>query len=312
MTIEERNSHILEKIIVSADYPTTLHFIDRSGQTFNGIEVIHYVGKDKNNKIYFMCRCTCGNEFIARSNKKVISCGCGECSNKNALDKIIDTCYPTSHNFKDLTGKKLYGIEVLKYIGMDKHHAVYYKCKCRCGNEFITMGSRLQRGYKLSCGCYRTGLKKYNNKTHRKNDPIYPIYAEMNNLQNEVCDEWIGPTGFETFRDWMISQGFEKGINILRKDPNKEYSSENCILVKSELSTLFLTNGIFVTIDEYTYPLPVWAKIVDIKYATIWARLIAGWTPRDSVLTPVKGKPGIDVIDYIIPHEIERLNGCGQ
>lgn len=32
---------------------------------------------------------------------------------------------------------------------------VQWRCKCACGNEIITVGNSLRKGYTSSCGCYR-------------------------------------------------------------------------------------------------------------------------------------------------------------
>lgn len=54
---------------------------------------------------------------------------------------------------KDLKGK-VYdsGIEVLEFDGI-KNHSAYWKCKCSCGNIFITRGADLNNGHTKSCGC---------------------------------------------------------------------------------------------------------------------------------------------------------------
>lgn len=55
---------------------------------------------------------------------------------------------------KDLTGKIFdSGIEVIEFVEI-KNHAAYWKCKCSCGNIFITRGTDLTNGHTKSCGCF--------------------------------------------------------------------------------------------------------------------------------------------------------------
>ena len=54
---------------------------------------------------------------------------------------------------KDLTGQKFdSGIEVLEFTEI-KNRAAHWKCKCHCGNTFITRGADLTNGHTKSCGC---------------------------------------------------------------------------------------------------------------------------------------------------------------
>jgi len=42
----------------------------------------------------------------------------------------------------------------------------------------------------------------------------------------KVCDEWLND--FVVFRDWALSNGYEEGLTIDRKDPDGNYCPENC------------------------------------------------------------------------------------
>lgn len=57
---------------------------------------------------------------------------------------------------KDLTGLKLpNGTEVLEFVEV-KNHSARWKCRCFCGNEFVTRGADISNGHTSSCGCTHT------------------------------------------------------------------------------------------------------------------------------------------------------------
>lgn len=71
---------------------------------------------------------------------------------------------------KNLAGQKFdSGIEALEFVEI-KNKAAYWKCKCYCGNVFITRGADLTNGHTKSCGC---SGKKHIQKVGRNNKNKY-------------------------------------------------------------------------------------------------------------------------------------------
>lgn len=54
---------------------------------------------------------------------------------------------------QDLTGQKFNMLTPIEYVKGGK-----WKCKCDCGNEFITKAKILKSGKTMSCGCYHKKL----------------------------------------------------------------------------------------------------------------------------------------------------------
>ena len=54
-------------------------FIDLTNKRFGELKVVKRVSNDKNNKVQWLCECSCGNEKIIRGedlrNKKQVTCG---------------------------------------------------------------------------------------------------------------------------------------------------------------------------------------------------------------------------------------------
>ncbi len=57
----------------------------------------------------------------------------------------------------DLIGQRFGRLTVLSEVRkkVRNRSAVYWKCRCDCGGEKITIGDSLRRGLTTSCGCYR-------------------------------------------------------------------------------------------------------------------------------------------------------------
>jgi len=59
-----------------------------------------------------------------------------------------------AHRFyKDITGERFGRLIVIAPSGTDKHNKKLWLCKCDCGKEITTRGSRLRAGRVRSCGC---------------------------------------------------------------------------------------------------------------------------------------------------------------
>ena len=58
---------------------------------------------------------------------------------------------------KDLTGKNFNRIEVLSFVEI-KNHSAMWKCKCSCGNLFITRGADLSNGHTAGGIVYETAM----------------------------------------------------------------------------------------------------------------------------------------------------------
>ena len=119
------------------------------GQKFNFLTVIAGPIR-KNKKIYWKCKCDCGNIKQVRSDQlksgTTKSCGCYK--NKIFIDrnKIRQTLHLEGKHFGKLTAIK--ATEKRSSEGR-----VIWQCKCDCGNICLVDTHSLQQGKKSSCGC---------------------------------------------------------------------------------------------------------------------------------------------------------------
>lgn len=116
------------------------------------------------------------------------------------------------------------------------------------------------RGLTVSCGCYNKEALSINKKTHGlRKHPIYNVWTGMKqrcfNGETEayknyggrgitVCDEWVN--SFQTFYDWAITNGWEKGLEIDREDNDGNYEPNNChfIMPQENVWNRRLLNGL--------------------------------------------------------------------
>ena len=118
--------------------------------------------------------------------------------------------------------------------------AIYWKCRCECGNEKIIEAANLKNNHSISCGCYKkekistiNGLSKqykmlykiyyamkrrcYNNK--------YISYANYGGRGIKVCDRWL--ESFENFLEDM-KDTYQEGLSIDRINNDGNYEPSNC------------------------------------------------------------------------------------
>lgn len=71
-------------------------------------------------------------------------------------------CYTGSMGRKalDIIGKQFGRAVVLSRDGFGPHGEAAWLCRCDCGTEFRTLGSRLRTGRTTSCGCWKNELRQ--------------------------------------------------------------------------------------------------------------------------------------------------------
>ena len=121
--------------------------IDLTGERFGKLTVIG-IDKTKNNRIYWLCKCDCGEiiSAIGSNLKKGWPKQCKYCRNK------------------DLTGKKFGKLTVIERVIINDK--VKWKVLCDCGREFIIRPDSLISGHTKSCGCLQ---KEHAFKLNSKN-----------------------------------------------------------------------------------------------------------------------------------------------
>ena len=174
------------------------------------------------------------------------------------------------------------------------------KCKCRCGNTTLLFPYQFIDGSIMSCGCLRHRVA--HNATHRlSKENLYHIWETMRlrctNPKNKryylygargisVCPEWFN--NFLSFREWALSNGYQKGLSLDRIDNNGNYEPSNCrwVTVKEQQRNRRIT--LKATIGGVTKPVTAWCEELGIRYKSVSHRISKGMTPEEALLKPFK------------------------
>jgi hypothetical protein len=142
----------------------------------------------------------------------------------------------------DLTGQRFNKLTVIgKQPDKTKHGNYKWLCRCDCGKDVVVCSGNLRSGHAISCGCvrrphggFRTAL--YNVWAGIKKRCLNPNnhgYKDYGGRGIKVCDEWLE---FVPFRDWALTHGYAKGLDIDRKEVNGNYEPLNCRFVTTTVN----------------------------------------------------------------------------
>lgn len=134
----------------------------------------------------------------------------------------------------NITGQKFNLLTALECTEEKQRGCYLWKCKCDCGNYYITTATNIKRERVKSCGCLQNnhGLKNHplysvwkdmKRRCHNPRRRKYPVYGGRGII---VCDEW--KDNFKTFYDWAMNNGYKKGLSIDRIDNDGNYEPSNC------------------------------------------------------------------------------------
>ncbi len=196
---------------------------------FGKLIVLSEVVKRKKGRIYWKCKCDCGNlkNVAGRllKNGAVSSCG----------------CIKNKHKINHIDGEKFGKLIVLNMtIDRKRDGHVAWDCLCDCGNTVSVSGRSLRDGDTTSCGCFAQSEASKRFKTHGESkSKTYMSWLNMrrrccytNDIGYKnyggrgitVCEEWI--SSFEQFKKDMGERPKNKTLDRIDNDGN--YTPNNC------------------------------------------------------------------------------------
>lgn len=198
---------------------------------------------------------------------------------------------------KDLTGEKFGYLEVVSITDERKHGKVVWLCKCSCGNLTRVTSNNLQNGSTMSCGCYSKKVLAQSRVKHgMHNSRIYNIYIcmkercynpnsksylEYGGRGIEICDEWLGESGFQNFCSWAFTNGYEEKLTIDRINVNGNYCSENCRWTTRKVQNNNTRRNRVIQYNGESHSVSEWVEITGINRSTLVTRLNKGLPLED-------------------------------
>lgn len=171
-------------------------------------------------------------------------------------------------------------------------------CQCDCGNITHPIdGSQLRKGLIQSCGCYKRDLTIQRNQRHglcytrihriwslmknrcyNHNSPEYQRYGGRGIT---ICDEWRN--SLKSFCDWAMANGYSDNLTIDRINNDGDYSPENCRWTTNKVQSNNRGNHVLLEINGETKNVAQWSEESGVKYGTIYARYLRGWTGENLI-----------------------------
>lgn len=186
----------------------------------------------------------------------------------------------------DLTGKRFgrWFVEGFSYnIRYSKRgSAIYWKCRCDCGETKDVLSNSLTLGKSISCGCYALEIKGSYRRTHgMTNSSEYRTYAEAKarcTRESIWSYKYYGGRGikfkFKSFEEFFAHLGERpRGYLLDRVDPNGHYEIGNVRWVDRKTQANNTRRSVKFVIDGKTMTLGSDRK----NYATIMRRKKSGW-----------------------------------
>ena len=118
----------------------------------------------------------------------------------------------------------------------------------------------------------------------RCNNPNRKDYSLYGGSGITVCDEWSGAGGFENFYKWSIDNGYRDDLSIDRIDSSRGYSPDNCRWVDMKTQSNNKRCCHYITHNGKTQTLKQWCEEKNLKYHTIFARIVKYKWPIEKAL----------------------------
>lgn len=186
----------------------------------------------------------------------------------------------------DLTGQRFYRWTVVKAAEFTKTGKPnVWLCECDCGTIRKVRTNDLKQGKTHSCGCYNKEKSRERATKHNGcGTRLYTIYKNMvgrcyrktsshyeryGGRGITVCDEWMAENGFQNFKTWADSSGYNDTLTIERIDIDKGYMPSNCkwIPLKEQANNRRTTH--WITFEGITKNITQWADFIGINRRTL-------------------------------------------
>ena len=243
----------------------------RRGDKFGKLTVKTILQYKRHGMNKWLLKCDCGNEVVYHEplfvNNQVSSCGC--CDEEKS----------------DMIGKRFGHLTVLKRAVNAPDGSLQWLTQCDCGSTRVVKSDYLQ-SEDPNCGCTHALTKNplysiWFDMKRRCYNPKTPCYKNYGARGIKVCDRWL--ESFQNFYDDM-HEGYEKGLQLDRKDNNGPYSPENCRWATPSENQRNKRNNHLITTALGEKTLAEQAELTGVSRTIIQDRLTRGMPEELSII----------------------------
>lgn len=237
--------------------------------------------------------------------------------------KMTKVDKPTDRRFIDLEGNVFHRLTVLKYAGKQNKSSCWL-CMCECGESTVACTSDLRRGFKKSCGCWRSentaGLSYIHGLSKTDEFHIWQgikkrclnkkciAYADYGGRGIVICEEW--KDDFISFLN-HVGKRPSKMHSIDRIDNEGNYEPGNVRWATDREQASNTRSSKMVTYRGQTLPLIQWVEKLGVSYGRVLSRMQTGWSVSDAFEVGIGERK--KVIEFggesLTPNEWEKRTG---
>ena len=176
-----------------------------------------------------------------------------------------------------------------------KHRFARVQCDCGSPPRYTRIDG-LTSGAAKSCGCLQKEsvtkhgewknplFKVWKGILSRCTNPSDKRYARYGGRGITVCDRWFDVHNF--IND--MSEGYEKGLQIDRKDNNGNYEPDNCQWATTKQQTRNYSRNVILEHNGKRLCVVDWAVETGIDAKVLYDRVARGWNAYKCLTQPVK------------------------
>ena len=165
---------------------------------------------------------------------------------------------------------------------------------CDCGVKKLVKYEDLRCGKLTGCGCKRGGIKSMGGLSRTKEyrawkgmlercyDPSYELYHRYGGRGIIVCERWKNSLPAFISDMGVCPPEFN---SIDREDNDGIYELKNCRWANENIQANNRSTNLVFEINGEKKSLKQWAKIYEIKYQRLWARVRNGWDINKALKT---------------------------
>lgn len=188
---------------------------DLTGQQFGELKVIQKVENTKHNSTQWLCKCSCGADYVVQGSLLVTG----------RRTRCPSKVHEKNYAYVDITGQRFERL-VAQYPSKryDKSGSVIWHCKCDCGNEIDVPYNSLVYCNQKSCGCQK---KEHDQKLQTFLTHVAGTSVDMLKSKKIPTDNTTGYKGVYLIRGKYVAKiVFQKKQYFLGTYDNIEDAAE--------------------------------------------------------------------------------------